>query len=63
MTKYSELTDEEKNNLEDIFKDDSSWNKWVTPEKKSEIIDNIKSDLFCTECWMIYYNCLCSHEN
>ena len=44
--------------LQKIHIEDAFYNDWM------RVADKIKrNQLYCDECGMIYYNCLCSHED
>ena len=30
---------------------------------KEYITDQVHQGHYCAECWNVYYNCVCSHEN
>jgi len=34
--------------------------EWDEPQST---LEEVHAGRYCAECWMIYYNCLCSHEN
>jgi hypothetical protein len=50
-TKYSSLSDSEKKEVEKELKDDP------------QVLQAVKDDHYCAKCFMVYYNCLCSHED
>jgi hypothetical protein len=50
-TKYSTLTEKEKKKVKKDLKDDP------------ETLQAVKDDHFCAKCYMIWYNCLCSHAD
>jgi hypothetical protein len=50
-TKYSTLSPKKKKKVKKDLKDDPN------------ILQAVKDDWYCAKCYMVYYNCLCSHEN
>jgi len=47
----------------DIIRDDIMSNTKITPERKLNEISKIFDSKFCVYCGMVYYNCLCSHDD
>lgn len=69
MTDYRTLTIEEQAEVESkvvseikpgIHINESNGFKWIEP---GYTILKIRSGEYCAECWCVYYNCLCSHED
>ena len=69
MTDYRKLSEFHKARIDKLVKEEiepgehenpSNGFKWVEPDWT---LRNIHTGNYCAECWMIYYNCLCSHES
>lgn len=50
-TKYSELSKKRQKEVEKELK------------HEPEVFEEIKKGNYCAKCYMIWYNCLCTHEN
>lgn len=69
MTDYRTLTIEQQAEVEQrvikeikhgIHENTSNGYKWIEP---GHTLAKIRSGQCCAECWNVYYNCLCSHED
>ena len=69
MTDYRELSDwakakVDKKIIEEVelgpHENKSNGFKWNEPEYT---LNRVHNGDYCSECWMIYYNCLCGHDN
>ncbi len=67
MTDYRELSEFEKAKVDKLIFENIQPKKhtnecngftWVEPQWT---LSNVHRGDYCADCWMIYYNCLCSH--
>lgn len=54
MTYFSDLSEEEKQDVLDELEEEGA-----TSETQEDVLSGHK----CADCWMNYYNCLCSHDD
>lgn len=69
MTDYRKLSDFEKAKIDKKIADEIEPKHHVNEyngfeyDEPDHTLESVHNGDYCADCWMIWYNCLCSHEN